>query len=155
MTCAGNKKRRAVYRDQYRYVLLQIHSNKLDPQTVTKKLGIEPTWSTRRGTYTTPGGRTFKHAQGSWSIATQLRRNASLEKHVRNVWDRIAPRKTALKLILKDARGTLTIAVRPHPEVVNSMYMFPSEVIAKFVGLGIDIVFSIIDPHNWEAMCRE
>jgi hypothetical protein len=149
------RERKKVYRDQYRYVLLHIYSRDLDPEVVTKTLKLEPTWSARRGTVSTRTGRSIRHVQGTWSIATQLRRNASLEKHIRNVWDQIRPRKAALKRILKDTKGILIVSVRPHPDLVNPEYVFSAEVLENFLRLGIDLKFSVVDPHNLAAICAK
>ncbi len=143
------KAKRKVYRDGYRYVLLKIHSRDLDPDEVTKVLGIEPTWSCWRGTWTAPTGVTREHKEGFWAIASRLRRNASLENHVRDVWDQVSSRKPSLKRILRKAKAFLAISVEPHPDVVDWTYTFSAEALKEFVDLGINIRFSFKDPHAW------
>ena len=151
MTRRNVKKRRVTYRDRYRYVVLQVYSQNLNPEAVTKALNTEPTWSHRRGKSVASTGRTIEHSEGSWSIATQLHRNASLENHVRSVWDQIRHRKAALKRILRDAKACLVVAVEPHPELIVWAHVFPAKVLEGFCQLGIDIRFSMIDPHNNRA----
>lgn len=152
MVRTGGKRKRRVYRDQYRYVLFKIHSRDLNPTEVAQALGIEPTWSHRRGIWTAPSGATREFTEGSWAIASRLRRNASLEHHVRDVWDQVSERKASLKRILKEASAELHISVQPHRDVVNWNYVFSADLLRQFVDLGIHIWFSFMDPCAWERI---
>lgn len=145
----GKKKRRRVYRDQYRYILFKIHSRDLDPAKVTEALKVEPTWAHRRGIWTAPTGATQEFTEGSWAIASRLRRNCTLENHIRDVWDQVSGRKASLRRILKKASADLHVSVQPHRDVVNWNHVFPADVLREFVDMGIHIWFSFMDPCAW------
>ena len=150
------RKKRKALRDQYRYVLRTLSGKNLDPVKITRSLGLEPDWSSVPGeVFRGKSGKVYKYPIGTWCIASRLRRNSSLENHVKDLIDQIQPKKNTLLRILKNAKGELTIAVRPHKEVANANYYFPAELIREFTSLGIDIHFSFYDPHTWEEFCEK
>ncbi len=152
MAHAGGKKKRGLRRDQYRYVLLKITSKDLDPAEVTKALRVEPTSSHCRGKWIAPNGATRKFDEGSWSLASRLRRNCTLENHIRDVWEQVSGRESALKRILNTADGFLQIAVQPHRDVVDWNYAFPADLLKEFVDIGIHIWLSFWDPCAWDRI---
>ncbi len=148
----SGKKKRGLHRDQYRYVTLKITARDLDPAEVTKALGVEPAWQHWRGAWTAPTGAKCEYAEGSWSLASRLRRNCTLENHIRDVWDQVSERKASLRHILKKASADLHISVQPHRDVVNWNHVFPADLLKNFVDMGIHIWFSFWDPCAWDRI---
>ncbi|RKY06696.1 MAG: hypothetical protein DRP65_11430 [Planctomycetota bacterium] len=136
-------KRRRIYRDRYRCVMLRFAGKYLDPDEITEQLGIEPYFAGRRGKIKGKSGETYNRQSGYWSMSSRLRRNATLQNHVKDILEQIRPKKKVLLGILREYSGDLNIAVQPHEELANVGYTFPASLLVEFVSLGFDIRFSI------------
>lgn len=140
------KSRRRVYRDRYRYVSLRLVGKNLDPDKITEQLGLEPNSAERRGKIKGKSGETYNRKSGYWNLSSRLRRNATLQNHVKDILEQIKPKKRTLRRMLGECYGVLNIAVQPHEELANVGYTFPASLLVEFVSLGFDIRLSFYMP---------
>jgi hypothetical protein len=134
------------YPDRYHLVVLRLCGMHLDPAQITKSLGLAPDSAQPSADLGIEGRRIYRTKLGHWNLGSRLRRNATLQNHVKDILEQIKPKKRALRRILRSVDADLTIAVEPHQALVIAAYLFPADVISEFTSLGIDIRFSIHVP---------
>lgn len=137
---------------EWRYVHLTIAGKKLDPEKVTKVLGILPD---DRGKLGEPCGKNRKCKQGYWSLEggpTTWR----IETQMKNILKRISPVKHQLRKLIREdetvKRAYLTIAFAPPRGIPNACYCFSAKLINEFTSLGIDIALSIQIIEEWDRI---
>jgi hypothetical protein len=143
------KKNGTTRADQFRHVFLVFYGKDLNPEAITKALGIEP------DSYFYPGeshcdksGKIiYRRKGGQWLIRSRLRRNASLENHLKDLLNRLGDRKAIVKKIAKSWLCDVTISVQPAIDVANANYYFHADLINEFTKLGINIHFSFYPPY--------
>ncbi len=140
------------YKDSYRYVILRIWGNNLDPENITKRLAIQPSDSWKKGTYISKSGRKYKKDYGQWILESNVRENATFELRIKNIIEQIEPHKRAMKNILREYKADLKIVVTPHDEVAVWGHSFNSELINFFTELGIDITFAFDIPDKFNTL---
>lgn len=165
MTMAKKAKRAAKKRfpDTYRYVFLALWAKDLDPDSVTKTLGIEPDSSCRRGLIRGRDGKVIKdksgrpkrYPAGQWIIEEHVHGNSGFENRIKNILQRLEPQKTALRRLLKKVNAVLIIVVQPHEEVYTRSIFLPASVLNEFTSLGIDIEFRVDNPQKWAEFWRK
>ena len=151
------------YRDAFRYVFLTILAKDLDPDVVTKSLGIEPDSSWRRGFIKDKegniikdrNGKRRKSSVGGWILEAHVHENSSFEARMSNILEQIRPKKKVLKQILKKSIATLTIVIEPHNQVCTRCILLPAGTLNEFTSLGIDIEFSVDNPQQWTIIRQE
>ena len=142
------KKSSTTRSDQYRHVILVFYGKDLKPKAITKALGIEPDLHHFPGeSHRGKSGKIYKKKAGQWLIRSRLRRNATLENHLKDLLDRLGPRKAIVKKIVKSCLCDVTIAVQPPQDVANANYYFSASLINEFTKLGINIHFSFYPPY--------
>jgi hypothetical protein len=128
---------------EWRHIYLTISGKHLDPEKVSKVLGILPD---DRGKLGEPCGMNRKRKQGYWSLEGGPS-NWRIETQLKNILNRIRPIKYQLKKLIKEEktikRAYLTISVEPPRGFANACYCFNSKLINEFTSLGIDIELSI------------
>jgi hypothetical protein len=134
------------YPDRYHLVVLRLCGSNLDPAKITRALGLEPGTAQPSANLKIESRRIYKTKLGHWNLDSRLRRNATLQSHVKDILEQIRPRKKTLRRILKNVDADLNICVEPHRDVAIATYLFSAEVISEFASLGIDIQFSIHVP---------
>lgn len=140
---------------EWSFVRLTIGGKYLDPQKVSKAIGIAPDLCGKRGEPADPN-TTRKCKAGHWNLeSSQL--NWRIETQMANILKRITPVKRRLrKLIREDAtveRAHLTIAFEPPEGWPAVNYCLPSEMVSEFVSLGLNIVLSIYFYKHVEPPC--
>jgi hypothetical protein len=140
------KKKRKRYPDRYHLVCLRLCGRDLNPDKITKALGLEPSSSQPSANLKIKFRRIYNTKLGHWNLDSRLRRSASVQDHAKDILEQIRPKKRILRRILKNVDADLNIAIEPHRDLVIAGYLFPAEVISGFTSLGIDIHFSIHVP---------
>ena len=140
---------------EWRLVFLTISGKHLDPEKVSKELGILPD---SRGKLGELYCKNRKSKQGFWSLEggpPTLR----IETQMKRILDRISPNKHKFKKLIKEddtvRQAYLTIAFAPPEEFPNPCYCFDAELINEFTSMGIDIALSIQIIERWEKLYAE
>lgn len=137
---------------EWRHVFLTIAGKNLDPEKVTKVLGILPE---NRGKLGKPSGKNRKCKQGYWTIEGGPS-NWRIETQMKNILKRIGPVKNRLKKLIKGdenvREANLKIAFAPPKGIPNACYCFNSKLINEFTSLGINIALSIHIIAEWEKI---
>ncbi len=142
-------------KDQYKYVLLSLYGNQLNPKEITLNLGLEPCYSSFPSEKTQLYKTNKSRKQiGQWCLTSRLRRDASIENHLKDVLSQIKPKIKEMSSLLSIVKGELTIAVQPHPDVINANYYLPANLINEFTKLGINIHLSFYDPCATKLLCK-
>jgi hypothetical protein len=142
----NKKKRKRIYRDRYRYVVLRLLGKELDPDKISKALALYPVSSQPSNALRRKVDRIYNTNYGHWNLGSRLRRSATLQNHVKDILEQIRPRKKILRRILRKVEADLSIAVQPHENLAISSYTFPADILAEFTSMGIDIRFSVHIP---------
>jgi hypothetical protein len=124
---------------------LNIVGKNLNPDEITKMLGIQPDDSFQQGE---SFGKNKRTKQGCWTLEG-CPEGAPFGVQLENLITRIEPVRDKLKKIIesKDVeQAYLTIGVQPPDEVWIAGYCFDAELINKFTSLGIDIALSLHMP---------
>jgi hypothetical protein len=132
-------------KDQFRWVLLTLSGRRLDPEQVTRLLGIRPDSSCRRGDRF---GRNKKVVRGYWAIEG-CPAGSRLETQARNILRRIEPVKRRFRSLVEhqDVESAyVTFAVMPGGSVAVAGYYLPEDVVSGFSALGVGVEFSIRIP---------
>ena len=149
-------KRYSAKKTKWSFVHLSIGGKHLDPQKISKALGISPDFCCRRGELAAPNFKR-KCKAGSWSLESD-RLNWRMETQMRDILRRITPVKERLRrLIREDAtieRAYLTVAFEPPEGRPGVSYLFPAELVSEFVSLGLDIVHSIYFYNHVAGTCE-
>ncbi|MFA5424488.1 MAG: DUF4279 domain-containing protein [Phycisphaerae bacterium] len=133
--------------DQFKHVFLSFYGKNLKPETITKALRIEPdSYSYPGESHVGKSGKVYSKPAGTWIIYSRLRRNASLENHLKDLLDRLGPHKAIVKKNAHICLCDVTIAVQPAIDVANANYYFYANLINEFTKLGINIHFSFYPP---------
>jgi hypothetical protein len=130
---------------KWSFVELTIGGRSLDPEKLSKVLGMPPDSYGKRGEPDSPNSKR-KCKAGFWSLESD-QWNWRLETQMESILKRITPVKEKLRRFLKEnasvERAYLLIAISPPGGHTSIHYGFPSDLIAAFASLGFDIVFAI------------
>ncbi len=130
---------------KWSFVELTIGGRSLDPEKLSKVLGIRPDSYCKRGEPDSPNSKR-KCKAGFWSLESD-QSNWRIETQMESILKRIAPVKEKLRRFLKEEanveRAYLLIALCPTAGHTSIHYGFPSELMAAFSCLGFDVVFAI------------
>lgn len=158
-------KDRKKYQDRYRYVILRLWGRELDPEKITRAMGIEPDAGWFRGPLVNEKGevvidkKTGKpwkvYSYGQWILKSRIRGNSKLVTRIQDIWEQIELKKKILRRILREVGADLKICVEPSEHLCRALYNFPAEILNKFTALGIDIEFSIHNPQNMRKIRKE
>ena len=135
-------------RERRRHVVLRLVGSDLDPDKITRSLGLEPASAQPAASLGREFKRIYNTTDGHWCLDSRLRTSATLQNQLEDIAKQIRPKRRALRAILKNVEADVNIAVEPHDQWATCSYLFSAEVISEFTSLGIDICFSIHDPHN-------
>ena len=140
---------------EWRHLRLTISGKNLDPDKVTKVLGILPDI---RGKLGEVSGKNRKSKQGYWTLEGGPS-NWRIETQMKNILKRIDPIKNKLKKLIKEdeniREATLKIAFAPPKGIPNACYCFNSKLINEFTSLGINIALSIHIIEEWEKVFKK
>jgi hypothetical protein len=135
---------------EWRHVFLTIAGKNLDPEKLTKVLGIVPD---DRGKLGEPCGKNRKCKQGYWIIEGGPA-NLRIETQMKNILEKIGQSKNRIKKLIKEDKSVreahLKIAFAPPEGIPNSCYCYNAKLINEFTSLGIDIALSIHIKAEWE-----
>jgi hypothetical protein len=135
---------------EWRHVFLTIAGKNLDPEKLTKVLGIIPD---NRGKLGEPCGKNRKCKQGYWTIEGGPS-NLRIETQMKNILKRIKPVREKFKKLIKEDKSVreahLKIAFETPEGIPNACYCYNSKLINEFTSLGIDIALSIHIKAEWE-----
>jgi hypothetical protein len=148
---AKKKKKRKQIRE-WRQVSLTVAGKNLDPEKVTKILGIMPD---DRGKLGEPCGKNRKCKQGYWTIEGGPS-NLRIDTQMKNILKRIKPVRQKFKKFIKEDKSKreayLKIAFETPEGIPNACYCYNSKLINEFTSLGIDIALSIHIKAEWEKI---
>ncbi len=136
-------------KDQFRCVMLTLSGRRLDPEQITRILGIRPDSSCRRGDRF---GKNKKAVQGYWAIEGRPARSR-LDTQARSILRRIEPVKREFRSLVEHRDVELacvTFAVMPGERVAVAGYYLPEDVVAGFGALGVGVEFSIHTPGHFK-----
>lgn len=158
-------KDRKKYQDRYRYVILRLWGRELDPEKITRAMGIEPDDWWFRGPAVNQKGdvvidkKTGKpwmiFPYGQWILRSRIRGNSKLVTRIQDIWEQIEPKKKILRRILKEVKADLKICVEPSEHLYRALYNFPAEILNKFTAIGIDMELSIHNPQNMRKIRKK
>ena len=148
MEIKNKKKRKRIYRDRYKYVVLRLLGKDLDPDKISRVLALDPVSSQPSNALRRKADKIYNTNYGHWNLGSRLHRSATLQNHVNDILKQIKPKKKILRRILRKVEADLNIAVQPHEDLAISAYTFPADTLAEFTSMGIDIRFSIHIPHR-------
>lgn len=132
-------------RDQFRQVTLTLSGRRLDPEQVTRLLGVCPDSSCCRGDRF---GKNKKAARGYWVIEGRPAKSR-LETQARSVLQRIEPVRREFRSLVEHPDVELayvTFAIMPSDHVAVASYYLPEDVISGFSTLGVGMEVSIHIP---------
>jgi len=163
MARKSSKSHKKRYPDTFRYVFLTLWAKDLDPQSVTRVLGIEPDSTCKRGFLRDKDGKVIvgkngepkRYPAGNWILDDHVHGNSGFETRAKDILERIKPKKAALRRVLKKAKAVLTIVVEPHEDICVRSLFFPANILNEFTSLGIDIEFCVDIPQNWAEFWHE
>ena len=145
-------KKKRDYTREWRHVYLTIAGKNLDPEKVTKVLGVLPD---NRGKLGEPCSKNRKCKQGYWTIEGGSS-NWRIETQMKNILKRIEPVRNRIKKLINEDKTVreahLKIAFETPEEIPNACYCYNSKLINEFTSLGIDIALSIHIPAEWEKV---
>lgn len=149
--------------DTFRYVFLDLSAKDLDPDKITKTLGIQPDSSCRRGLIKDQDGKVIKDRNGkprrwvvgTWILDAHVHGNSGLEAQIKDIFEQIRPKKAILRRILKSVDATLTIVVEPDRDLCTAAYFLPAALISEFTSLGISVEFRFDNPQIWDDFRRK
>jgi hypothetical protein len=145
------KKKRKQMRE-WRQVSLTVAGKNLDPEKVTKLLGVLPD---DRGKLGETWGKNRKCKQGYWSLEGGPT-NWRIETQMKHILKRIEPARNRIKKLIKEDKtikwAYLKIAFETPEGIPNACYCYNSKLINGFTSLGIDIALSIHIPAEWEKV---
>lgn len=137
---------------EWRHVYLRIAGKHLDPDKVSKALGILPDGSGKLGE---PFGRNRKCKQGYWCLE-QGPATWRLETQMKAMLKRITPARHKLRKLISEDRtikeAYLQLAFAPPKGIANACYCFDAELISEFTSMGLDIALSIQIREEWEKI---
>ncbi len=137
---------------EWRLVLLTIAGKHLDPEKVSRELGILPD---SRGKLGELFLKNSKCKQGYWSIEGGPS-TWRIETQMKSILRKISPAKDKLKRLIEEDKTIkqvhLKIAFAPPRDVPNACYCFDAELINEFTSMGIDIALSIQIVERWEKI---
>ncbi|UCC21520.1 MAG: DUF4279 domain-containing protein [Planctomycetota bacterium] len=163
MVKKANRSTNKRFPDTFRYVFLALWAKDLDPDSVTKALGIEPDSSCRRGLIRGRDGKVIKDKRGrpkrtsagEWIIEEHAHGNSGFENRIKSIIQKLEPKKTALRRLLKKVNAVLIIVVQPHEELYTRSIFLPASILNEFTSLGIDIEFRVDNPQKWAEFWRK
>ena len=163
MAKKSKRTRKKRYTDTFRCVFLDLSAKDLDPDKITKTLGIQPDSSCRRGLIKDQDGKVIKDKNGKprmwpvgfWILHAHVHGNSGLEAQIKDILEQIRPKKAILRRILKSVDATLTIVVEPHKDVCTRSLILPADLLNEFTQLGIDIELRIDIPQKWDEFRRK
>ena len=139
---------------EWRHVYLTISGKYLDPDKVSKALGILPDGSGKLGE---TRGENRKCKQGYWCLE-QGPTTWRLETQMKAMLNRIAPVRHKLRKLIKEDKtikeAYLQLAFAPPRGVANACYCFDAELINEFTSMGLDIALSIQIIGEWEKIFK-
>jgi hypothetical protein len=134
-------KRKVQKKNAWSFVRLNLTGKHLDPQKVSRTLGISADICGKLGDPIAPNSdRRCK--QGYWDIESG-RSNWRLEAQIKDILKRIAPVKGRLRRLIKNdatmQEAYLTIVFEPAARRPAVGCYLPSDLIGQFTSLGVDV----------------
>lgn len=122
-------------------VSLRIYGADLDPEAITRLMGLRPTHSHRRGD-ARPSGLPTPYSQGVWHLQSDIGSQASLEEHLEWVISRLAEREAVLREIsLLGLEVDLFVGVLADDSNVG--FSVSPKPLAEFARLGVALDFDV------------
>jgi hypothetical protein len=151
----AKKKKQTSKADRFRIVNLHLVGKKLDPDEVTKLVGMQPDHSGRRGELISRKRK--KRFYGFWSLWSN-HSSGRIETQLKEIAKKIEPVRNRLRKALKSQyveKAYVDIGVEPSSDVAIANYYLDGELLNQFTSLGIDIEFSVWVPGVAEATIEE
>lgn len=163
MAKKSKRTRKKRYTDTFRFVFLDLSAKDLDPDKITKTLGIQPDSSCRRGLIKDQYGKVIKDRNGkprkwlvgTWILDAHVHGNSGIEAQIKDILEQVRPKKAILRRILKSVDATLTIVVEPNRDLCTTSYFLPAALISEFTSLGISVEFRFDNPQLWDDFRQE
>jgi uncharacterized protein DUF4279 len=117
---------------------LRIFSDRLLPEEITARVGLEPDMAVAKGTY--HGGKTIAAKRTEWQIESGLDRAEPLDRHVLLLLQKLAPLAEAIRSLSASSACEVTFSCVVYADAVPALYFEPQWIadIAK-LGAALDI----------------
>ncbi len=145
------------YKPTFQMVSFCIRGDSLNPEKVTKILGIKPDRSYKKNDFILDiygekiknrhTGRYKKRKTGIWCLEPKDR-ECSLEKMINDLIKRLLPIKDKLKKINAKCEKYLTVSVEPHYDIASTCIPIPIKLIKTLSALEIEMALWIDMPHQ-------
>jgi hypothetical protein len=125
-------------------VTLALYSEDLEPDEVTRALGVQPTSAHRRGERRGP--RSPPYRQGAWFLTEQSREREGAEPAIERLLKQV-PNDAALWLLL-GGKHDVQIRLGLHMSSWNEGFVIARELVARIAVLGATLNFDIYADGN-------
>jgi hypothetical protein len=145
------------YKPTFQMVSFCIRGDSLNPDRVTKILGIEPDKSYKKNDFILKmngekfkdkrTGKYKKRTTGIWVLEPKNRK-CSYRKMISDLIKRLLPIKDKLKKINAKYEKHLTVSVEPHYDIASTCIRVPIKLIKTLSALEIEMALWIDMPHQ-------
>jgi hypothetical protein len=128
------------------YVSFGIAGDGVDPDIVTRDIGIEPTRAFRKGEeYVSRGGGILSRPIGVWRFSSEREVNStSTEEHAKHILDKLEPRVGAIAQYMRSPEIRTVIAVWFEARDGHGGYTLKASTLSRLCRLCNDIDFYYI-----------
>lgn len=127
-------------------VTLRIFGDKLKPEEITKKLGVEPTTSYAKGEIIKGKKRNRIAKTGRWSLDSKLEAHIGIEEKIRDLIKPILANESYWKKVTSECEVDLFCGL--FMEAGNRGFDLSHEIMGKLARLCIHISFDIYGPDS-------
>lgn len=125
-------------------VCFRIGGDNLDPQNISKSLGITPSFAHKKGDFVKGASdKTAKRPSGLWGFESQLPRISEIEKQLTWILNRIEPKYSYIKKILRKRYRMDILVSRHYTADKQCGFTLPAKLVKRLGKLGIEINFDI------------
>jgi len=119
-------------------------ANSFDPDEITRRVGISPTDSWRKGDIHPKTGHARNFSR--WSLRSRLETTASLETHVRDVLDQLDANPAAFKQLCIEKSGTMQLVAYFRTDYPG--LDFERELIERIAGYSLSMDCDFYYPYS-------
>ena len=135
----------------------QLRGSRLDPDVVTRAIGIEPSRANKRGE-PRANNPERTHRTGIWSLKSDevlSRADDHLDDHLRWLLDQLEPRARELRDVIAEQELDAQFWCAVFMEALNCDFALPPETIGRMAALGATLRLDIYAPENLEPEATE
>jgi hypothetical protein len=127
-----------------------LRGERLDPDVITRVMGIEPNRADRRGEPRASNPQ-YKHRTGAWTLESEnvlSREDDHLDDHLRWLLDRLEPRAPALAEVVADQGLDVEFWCVVWMDGPNCDFALPPETIGRVAALGAALRLDIYESDD-------